>query len=262
MTLTEQQSRAKDAFIRVHGEWNDAWESLLRLDTGFFNAYLDFSAVPWKKNHLEDKVKAFISITACAAATHLYAPGVAQHIRAALRAGATREELIEVLQLASTVGIHASNVGVPVLLEVLEEEGMRKGPAPLDAKREALKKSFIENRGYWHPSWEGFLELDPELFETYVAFSSVPWRTGVLPPKIKEMMYCAFDAAATHLYVPGLKLHMRNALRYGASAQELMEVLEIVSTIGIHGAVLAAPMLEAALAEHESGVAGGEAENR
>jgi hypothetical protein len=36
-TLTEQQSRAKDAFIRVHGEWNDAWESLLRLDTGFFN---------------------------------------------------------------------------------------------------------------------------------------------------------------------------------------------------------------------------------
>ncbi len=28
MTLTEQQSRAKDAFIRVHGEWNDAWESL------------------------------------------------------------------------------------------------------------------------------------------------------------------------------------------------------------------------------------------
>jgi alkylhydroperoxidase/carboxymuconolactone decarboxylase family protein YurZ len=149
------------------------------------------------------------------------------------------------------VGIHAANVGVPVLIEVLEEAGKRPSPAPLDARRAALKESFVENRGYWHSSWEGFLELDPELFETYVAFSSVPWREGVLEPKVKEFMYCAFDAAATHLYVPGLKLHMRNALRYGATAEEIMEVLEIVSTIGIHGAVLAAPILEAALDEFE-----------
>jgi alkylhydroperoxidase/carboxymuconolactone decarboxylase family protein YurZ len=69
----------------------------------------------------------------------------------------------------------------------------------------------------------------------------------VLKPKVKELMYCAFDAAATHLYVPGLKLHMRNALRYGATKEEIMEMLEIVSVIGIHGAQLAAPLLEQAL---------------
>jgi alkylhydroperoxidase/carboxymuconolactone decarboxylase family protein YurZ len=136
-----------------------------------------------------------------------------------------------------------------VLLEVLEEEGLRNGPEPLDARREALKSSFIENRGYWHSSWEGLLELDPELFDAYVEFSSVPWRTGVLPPLVKELMYCAFDAAATHLYVPGLKLHMRNALKYGATKEQLMEMLEIVSVIGIHGALVAAPMLEQALGE-------------
>jgi alkylhydroperoxidase/carboxymuconolactone decarboxylase family protein YurZ len=252
MSLTEQQKRLKEEFIRAHGTWNEGWDSILRLDPGFLQAYQRFSAVPWKKNHLENKVKAFISLTACAAATHLYAPGIREHLDAAIRYGATREELIEVLELASTVGIHASNVGVPVLLEVLEEEGMRQGPTPLDARREALKRSFIENRGYWHASWEGLLELDPDLFEAYVDFSSVPWRTGVLEPKIKELMYCAFDAAATHLYVPGLKLHMRNALRYGATAEEIMEVLEIVSVIGIHGAVLAAPMLEEAWVRAQS----------
>lgn len=75
----------------------------------------------------------------------------------------------------------------------------------------------------------------------------MPWRTGVLEPKVKELMYCAFDAAATHLYVPGLKLHMRNALGYGATKEEIMEMLEIVSVIGIHGAQLAAPLLEQAL---------------
>jgi hypothetical protein len=108
----------------------------------------------------------------------------------------------------------------------------------------------VKNRGYSHPSWDGLLELDPELFAACLDFSSVPWRTGVLEPKINELtFYCAFDAAATHLYLPGLKQRMRNALRYGASAEEIMEVLEIVSVIGIHAATVAAPMLEKALAQ-------------
>ncbi|SDG26617.1 carboxymuconolactone decarboxylase family protein [Pseudomonas abietaniphila] len=249
MNLTEKQQKARDAFARSGGTWNLAWDSLLRLDPGFVEAYAGFAAVPWQKNHLPGKVKAFIAIAADAAATHLYRPGIQEHLRVAVQHGATREELTEVLELISTVGIHASNVGVPVLLEVLEEEGMREGPEPFDARREALKSRFIDNRGYWHSSWEGLLELDPELFEAYVEFSSVPWRSGVLEPKVKELMYCAFDAAATHLYVPGLKLHMRNALRYGATREEIMEMLEIVSVIGIHGALEAAPMLEQALGE-------------
>src|ERR1700733_13281075 len=34
--LTQRQQQAKDAFKRVHGTWNDSWESLLRLDASFF----------------------------------------------------------------------------------------------------------------------------------------------------------------------------------------------------------------------------------
>ena len=85
------------------------------------------------------------------------------------------------------------------------------------------------------------------MFEYYIEFSSVPWRTGVLSPKVKELIYCAFDASATHLYEQGLKLHMRNAIGYGATKEEIMEVLEIVSLIGMHGAEAAAPLLEQAL---------------
>jgi alkylhydroperoxidase/carboxymuconolactone decarboxylase family protein YurZ len=248
MELTERQRNLKDAFVRLRGAWGEEWESILRLDPGFFEAYLKLAGVPWQKNHLEDKVKEFILIAAAAAATHLYRPGIKTHIEAAIRCGATREELIEVLELTSTLGIHASNLGVPLLFEVLQEEGLRDGPAPLDDRREALKQDFRKNRGYWHETFDGLLELDPEFFQAYLDFSSVPWRTGVLPPKIKELIYCAFDASATHLYLPGLKLHMRNAIGYGATAHEIMEVLEIVSTIGIHGAAVAAPILEEAWA--------------
>jgi alkylhydroperoxidase/carboxymuconolactone decarboxylase family protein YurZ len=128
-------------------------------------------------------------------------------------------------------------------VQVLVEKGLRTGPAPLNANQERIKAEFTHNRGYWHPFWDEMLELDPDLFETYTAFSSVPWKKGTLSPKVKELVYIAFDTAATHLYVPGLKLHIENAIGYGATAQEILEVMEIASVIGIHAATTAVPIL-------------------
>jgi len=62
--------------------------------------------------------------------------------------------------------------------------------------------------------------------------------------QMKELVYCAFDAASTHLYVPGLKLHMKNALGYGATPQEILEVLEIATLLSLHTAHVAAPIIE------------------
>lgn len=243
MALSEEQQRVKDEFIRVRGTWGDVWESILLLDPEFLSAYLEFSAVPWRKNHLDDKTKEFMYIAVDAAATHLYVPGIRQHIQAALRAGATTQEIMEVLELTSTLGIHAMNIGVPILVEVLVEKGMRSGPSPLNAYQEEVKADFTKTRGYWHEFWDEMLELDPELFAAYTEFSSVPWRSGTLSPKVKEFVYIAFDTAATHLYVKGLKLHIENALGYGATAQEILEVMEIASVIGIHATTTAAPIL-------------------
>jgi len=243
MTLTARQQEIKDEFIAVRGGWNDTWERMLELDAEFLAAYLRWSAVPLRRACLEPKVREFIFIAADAAATHLYAPGIRQHVRAALAAGASAAEVMEVLELTSTLGIHACNIGIPLLIEVLTEEGKRADPAPLTPRQEQLKAEFTASRGYWHEFWDGLLELDEELFAAYLDFSAVPWRTGVLAPKVKEFVYIAFDAAATHLYAPGLKLHMRNAVRLGATAAEIIEVLEIVSVIGIHAATVGVPIL-------------------
>src|SRR5690606_25608539 len=125
------------------------------------------------------------------------------------------------------------------------------GPAPLSEDQERLKQEFTRTRGYWHPFWDEILELDPEMFEAYTDFSSVPWRTGVLEPKVKEFIYIAFDVSATHLYVPGLKLHIENAIGYGATPGEILEVMEIASVLGIHAVTSAAPILAEELAAHE-----------
>ncbi len=243
MTLTARQEEIKQEFIRVRGAWSDTWEGVLRLDPEFLKAYLDFSAVPWRKNHLDDKVKEFIYIAIDANATHMYLPGVRQHIRAALKLGATPQEIMEVLELSATLGIHAMNIGVPILAEVLREKGLRTGPAPLTEHQERLKADFTKTLGYWHAFWDEILELDPEMFAAYTEFSSVPWRSGTLEPKVKEFVYIAFDTAATHLYATGLKLHIENAIDYGATPQEILEVMEIASVIGMHTVTVGAPIL-------------------
>jgi alkylhydroperoxidase/carboxymuconolactone decarboxylase family protein YurZ len=217
----------------------DALQALREADPEFFARFTELAEVPRRSTVLDPKVKELVCLAVDAAATHMYAPGIREHARRAIDLGATRKELLEVLQLTSTLGIHATTVGVPVLVEALGEREV----APLDERRQALKADFEAKRGYWHDFWNGLLELDPDFFEAYVGFSAHPWEHGVLEPKVKELIYTAFDASATHMYVPGLRQHIENALAYGATPAEVMEVFELASTIGIHGYLAALPIV-------------------
>ena len=240
--LTERQKQLRQEFIDARGFWNELWDGLLELDPDFFEAYLRLSAVPWRTGVLEPKVKEFVYIAVDAAATHLYEPGIRQHVKNALACGATRAELMEVLELTSTLGIHACNIGVPILMDELDAVGQAPSRSLTEAQ-EGLKADFVAKRGYWNPFWDDLLVLDPDFFEAYTRFSSVPWLTGTLEPKVKELIYTAFDVSATHLFAPGLRQHIRQALQYGASKAEIMEVIELASVVGVHACAVGVPIL-------------------
>lgn len=108
------------------GDWNPLWDQMRKWDPAFIEAYLTFRSVPHREGPLPKKVKELILIAINVAATHLYAPGTRRHIQNALRLGATREELLEVIQLVSIIGIHSINMAVPILAEELEAHGRRK----------------------------------------------------------------------------------------------------------------------------------------
>jgi alkylhydroperoxidase/carboxymuconolactone decarboxylase family protein YurZ len=254
-TVTEFDARRaalKETFQTKRGYWNAFWDGLLELDADFFETYMNFSAVPWEKGTLEPKIKELIYVAIDASTTHLYEPGLRQHIQNARRYGATTEEIMEVYELTSVLGIHTCTLGVPVLLDELRLAGVASDNGPLDDRRLQLKSEFETTRGYWNPFWEGLLRLDPTFFEAYLVFSAVPWKNGTLEPKIKELIYIAIDASTTHLYEPGLRQHIQNALRYGATTQEIMEVYELTSVLGIHTCTLGVPVLLEELANEEA----------
>ncbi|WP_438996113.1 carboxymuconolactone decarboxylase family protein [Candidatus Puniceispirillum sp.] len=98
-------------------------------------------------------------------------------------------------------------------------------------------------KGDWNPVWDKLAELDAEFLEAYLAFRSVPHREGPLPQKYKELIMIAINAATTHLYAPGVRRHMQNALKAGATQEEIFEAIQLTTVMGIHACNLAVPIL-------------------
>jgi alkylhydroperoxidase/carboxymuconolactone decarboxylase family protein YurZ len=103
--------------MRAGGDWNPAWDPFAELDPLWTERFMAMAATPIAKGVLDPKVYEFLAIAVDASCTHMYAPGVRRHIRKALELGATREEILAVLQCVSVLGIHSCSLGVPILVE-------------------------------------------------------------------------------------------------------------------------------------------------
>lgn len=97
--------------------------------------------------------------------------------------------------------------------------------------------------GDWNPAWDLFEELDPDYLEAFLHFRSVPLK-GPLEQKYKELIFIAINAATTHLHGPGVRRHIQNALKAGATKAEILEVIQLTTIMGIHSMSLAAPILK------------------
>ena len=102
------------------GDWNPFWDTLVDLDPDYLDRFLAFRAVP-QNGPLPQKYKALIFIAINVATTHLWSSGARRYIQNALEAGATKEEILEVIQLTSIMGIHSMSMGVPILMEEIEK---------------------------------------------------------------------------------------------------------------------------------------------
>lgn len=109
------------------GDWNPLWDTLREWDPDFVEAYIAFRLAPRKKGPLSPVTRELILIAVNACTTHLYAAGVKRHIENALNLGATKEEILEAIQITTLVGIHSCNLGVPILKEALEKRARAGG---------------------------------------------------------------------------------------------------------------------------------------
>jgi alkylhydroperoxidase/carboxymuconolactone decarboxylase family protein YurZ len=93
-------------------------------------------------------------------------------------------------------------------------------------RAEAIVRKGEKRRGFV-PYWLRFMaEVDVDFLEAYERiYELTAVRKGKLEPKVREMIVCAAVAIGGG-YQPGLKEHVRRALRLGASKEELVEAFQ------------------------------------
>ena len=92
-------------------------------------------------------------------------------------------------------------------------------------RRETIVRRGEERRGFV-PYWLRMMaDVDVDFLEAYERiYELTAVREGALPPKFRELIVVA--AVAIGGYMPGLKDHVRRALRLGATKEEIVEVLQ------------------------------------
>jgi alkylhydroperoxidase/carboxymuconolactone decarboxylase family protein YurZ len=103
--------------MRAVGQWNTAWDPFFELDPAWTDEFFAAAIPVYKSGVISPKELELLSIAFDASYTHMYAPGTRRHIRAALKLGATIQEIMEVLKLCVVQGVQACNLGAPILRE-------------------------------------------------------------------------------------------------------------------------------------------------
>ncbi|MDF2444205.1 MAG: hypothetical protein JWR01_2408 [Subtercola sp.] len=184
---------------------------------------------------------AFVQIAVRSNAMALDVAGTREWMKRALDAGATRDQVHEIVTLVSGSGVHAFFEASRTLLE-LTEPGER---GPLSERQTELWQKYIGDGSYWQTMNEeipGFLDalnrLSPEAFEAFFRYCAVPWKKNLVPALVKEIASAAMDASPNHRYLPGMRLHLRNALKLGAGRRALRDALDIAAAAPLPFGVL------------------------
>ena len=238
---------SRDGNAKTMGPWDPAVDTLRGWDPKWAETCVKMTMNPWTSGVLSRRFVELVGVGLNAACTNLNPAGTRRHIRAALEAGATRDEILFVLKCASVMSVHSCSLGAPILLEEATGAGKQPAPKPAAATPACDKMKSI---GQWNTAWDPFYQLDPVWTDEFMATGAGIYGSGVMPTKEVELLSIAFDASYTHMYAPGTRRHIHNALQADATMEEIMEVLKLCVVQGVQACNLGVPILAEELARH------------
>lgn len=193
---------------------------------------------------LDALTRALLELAVRASVTTLDVEGSKRYMREALDLGATVDQVHEILMLVSGLGVHTLFETTEHLHNLSSEQLDVQADSALDSDRNRLWERYVGSDPYRQRLEEeipGFLHalirISPEAFAAFCEYCAVPWKTRNVRAVTKELVALAVDATPTHRYLPGMKLHLRNAIELGAGRAAIHEALMIASQAPQHRGV-------------------------
>ena len=98
--------------------------------------------------------------------------------------------------------------------------------------------------GQWNDAWNPFFELDPGWTDEFMATGVAVYGSGVMSPKVVELLSIAFDASYTHMYSPGTLTSHQISVQAGRNDRRDHNVLKLCVAQGVQACNLGVPILE------------------
>ena len=105
--------------LKAVGLWHTAWDPFFELSPDWTAQFMATVGGSYVDGVLSSKDAELLSIALDASITHMYAPGTRRHTKAALKVGATMEEMFEVLKICVVLGVQACNLRVTIRAEAM-----------------------------------------------------------------------------------------------------------------------------------------------
>lgn len=183
---------------------------------------------------LSPRMKELVLVALHGTVTSLNDQATHRHIQRALQAGATPSDVLDVLLTIVGAANHALYFAVPVLMRELQARGGPAAELPgVTPQALAIKEEFIKARGMWNEQRDVLVRMMPEYFAALSKISTATWKDGSLARKERELICIAIDCTVTHMFEPGLALHIRCALDHGATRDEILHVFQLASLTGL-----------------------------
>ncbi|MGX1100194.1 carboxymuconolactone decarboxylase family protein [Amorphus sp. MBR-141] len=235
----DEKAELKSEILRARGYWSRFHEVLLERSPAFLKAYLAFQSAPSQSGELPQKLCEFVYIAIDISVNHMYERGGRRHMEYALKAGASPEEVLQVILLTTAVAAQQPlAMGMRVLAEELGEAADRSPLPP------ALSEAIEDYRGLtgaWPEAGDFMARTAPEIATAYMDYGRAAWEAGPLSRKHKELIALAISAAPTCLFEEGVRRHVRGARAAGATPREIAMVIQLSAALAVHTCTIGVP---------------------
>jgi alkylhydroperoxidase/carboxymuconolactone decarboxylase family protein YurZ len=184
---------------------------------------------------------ALITLGVAASVTALDRAAIDSAINSAFDAGASVRQVQEIMALISALGVHSLMCSAVSVLEAAKARGLVDAAAQLSPAEQALWDEYVGSDPFWtnfEQELPGFLNallrLSPDVFSAFFAYCAVPWTSGTVRARIKELTAMATDATAQHCFGPGFRVHLNNAIKLGAGRLAINQTLTIAASAPLH----------------------------
>jgi len=187
--------------------------------------------------------RALIKLGLAASVTSLNIRAIDLAIQEAFGAGCTPDQVQEIISVVSSLGVHSLMVTAAAILKRAREAGHDVDGPPTEFEERKWAER-IRGDPFWsamNHELPGFLRsllrLSPKQFDAFFDYCAVPWKSRFVKAQIKELLAMACDATPAHVFMPGFRLHLTNAIKLGAGRRAIDECLALASAAPPHVAI-------------------------